>query len=334
MAKVGILGTGTWGTALGTLLSTNGHNVRMWSPVPGEIENLDKKRVHPNLPGTQIPRNIVFSSDMQSVISSAEVVVFAVPSVFMRPTAEQAVHFIENSQTVVTVVKGIESGTLFTMSEILEDVFIPERKRPAIVALSGPTHAEEVAVCLPTAIVAASGNPIAAEQVRNIFSTNYFKVYVNGDTRGCELCGALKNIIALACGISSGLGYGDNAKAAIMVRGLAEITALGTRMGCTEQTFAGLAGIGDLIVTATSEHSRNNRAGRLLGQGIAPADVLSKVGMVVEGINALPAAMQLMEKFGMELPIIRAVNAVVNRGAHPRDVIQSIMQDPRKLERS
>ncbi len=334
MAKVGILGTGTWGTALGTLLSNNGHNVRMWSPVPGEIENLDSKRVHPNLPGTQIPRNIVFSSDIQSVINSAEVVLFAVPSVFMRSTAEKAVHFIDNSQTVVTVVKGIESGTLFTMSEVLEDVFIPERKRPAIVALSGPTHAEEVAVRLPTAIVAASGNPIAAEQVRNIFSTNYFKVYVNGDTRGSELCGALKNIIALACGISSGLGFGDNAKAAIMVRGLAEITALGTRMGCTEQTFAGLAGIGDLIVTATSEHSRNNRAGRLLGQGVAPADVITRVGMVVEGINALPAAMQLMEKFGMELPIIRAVNAVVNQGAHPQDVIQSIMQDPRKLERS
>ena len=228
------------------------------------------------------------------------------------------------------VAKGIESDTLLTMTGIIAD----EIKNPTVklVALSGPTHAEEVARDLATTIVSACEDPDAARQVQDVFWGTCMRVYTNDDTLGVELCGAMKNIIALASGIAAGMGLGDNAKAALITRGIVEISRLGTAMGCNAQTFGGLAGIGDLIVTATSMHSRNNRCGMLIGQGISPAEAVKQVGMVVEGINALPAAMHLAEKYGVELPIMEAVNAIINLGADPKETVAMLMGRDKKPE--
>ena len=229
------------------------------------------------------------------------------------------------------VAKVIEADTLFTLTQIIED----ELKNPTVklVALSGPTHAEEVAKDLPTTIVSACADPGAAEFVQEVFSATCMRVYTNEDVLGVELCGAMKNIMALGSGIALGLGYGDNAKAALITRGMAEITRLGTAMGCDSRTFYGLAGVGDLIVTATSIHSRNNRCGMLLGQGVAPEEAVKQVGMVVEGIHALAAAMRLMEKYNVDMPIVRAVNAVVNQGADPRSEVMALMRREQRPEK-
>jgi glycerol-3-phosphate dehydrogenase (NAD(P)+) len=250
--------------------------------------------------------------------------------VFVRSTAKKAAPYITANQIIVDVAKGIEADTLSTMSQIIAD----ELKNPAvkIVALSGPTHAEEVAKDMPTTIVSACEDMEAARQVQEIFAGTCMRVYTNPDILGVELCGALKNVMALGSGIALGLGFGDNAKAALITRGMAEIVRLGRAMGCQESTFYGLAGIGDLIVTATSVHSRNNRCGMLLGQGVAPEDAIRQVGMVVEGIHALPAAMQLAEKYNVELPIVAAVNAVVNGGASAREQVHALMHREQKAE--
>ena len=248
------------------------------------------------------------------------------PSVFVRSTAKRAAPFVPAGQIVVDVAKGLEPGTLMTMSEVINDE-IPAAR---VVALSGPTHAEEVAQDLPTTIVSACADHDAAAFVQSVFMNACMRVYTNTDVKGVELCGALKNIIALAAGISAGIGYGDNAKAALITRGIVEITRLGVAMGCREQTFSGLAGLGDLIVTATSRHSRNNRCGYLIGQGVPPEEAIRQVGMVVEGINAIPAAMTLAEKYGVEMPIVHAVDAVVHHGADPKDVVYGLMtRDPK-----
>ena len=227
---------------------------------------------------------------------------------------------------------GIEPDTLFTMTEVLADELGKEDGPRGIrlVALSGPTHAEEVALDLPTTIVSASPDAVAAEIVQEAFTNNCMRVYTNPDIKGVELSGAMKNVIALGVGISTGLGYGDNARAALITRGIAEITRLGSAMGCNIHTFAGLAGIGDLIVTATSQHSRNNRAGQLIGQGRTPAEAVKEVGMVVEGMNALPAAIELSERYQVDMPIVQTVNAVVNQGMSPADAVRRLMtRDPK-----
>jgi glycerol-3-phosphate dehydrogenase (NAD(P)+) len=237
---------------------------------------------------------------------------------------------MKNGQIIVDVAKGIEADTLFTMTEIIAD----ELKNPTVklVALSGPTHAEEVAKDLPTTIVSACEDIAAAERVQSVFGNTCMRVYTNDDVLGVELCGAMKNIIALASGVALGLGYGDNTKAALITRGMAEIARLGEAMGCKPQTFGGLAGIGDLIVTATSIHSRNNRCGMLLGKGVPVKEAIAQVGMVVEGINALPAAMKLAEMYHVEMPIVDAVDAVVNRGADPKDTVTMLMGRDQKPE--
>ncbi len=329
MASIGVLGAGTWGVALARMLVNAGHEVTVWSALPAEIDELSRTRRQKNLPDMAIPEKTVFTKQLEEACAQKDLLLFAVPSVFVRATARAAAPYLGGNRLVADAAKGIEPDTLLTMTEVIRD----ELKNPAaLVALSGPTHAEEVARDLPTTIVSASGDLKAAEAVQDIFMTPRFRVYTNPDVKGVELCGAVKNIIALAAGISAGLGYGDNTKAALITRGMAEITRLGVAMGCREQTFAGLAGIGDLIVTATSRHSRNNRCGELIGRGVPPEEAVRQVGMVVEGVNALPAAVALSRKYGVSMPITRAVSDVVRNGRSPGDAVMELMTRDRKAE--
>lgn len=330
MKRIGVLGAGTWGMALARMLCLSGHAVTVWSAIEKEIDDMSANRKHPNLPGMEIPAEIAFTKDIETACKNQDVLLFAVPSVFVRSTARKAAPYVAAGQIIVDVAKGIEADTLFTMSQIIADEISDPTVK--IVALSGPTHAEEVARDLPTTIVSACEDETAALEVQKVFANSCMRVYTNTDVLGVELCGALKNVMALGSGIALGLGFGDNAKAALITRGMAEIVRLGRAMGCHEQTFYGLAGIGDLIVTATSIHSRNNRCGMLLGQGVAPQEAVKQVGMVVEGIHALDAAMRLMEKYNVEMPIVRAVNAVVNCGADPLAEVLKLMEREQRPE--
>ena len=330
MKKIGVLGAGTWGIALTRMLALEGHELTGWSAIEKEIDEFSVTRKHPNLPGMVIPDSVGFTKDIQSVCEGKDILLFAVPSPFVRATAAKAAPFVKAGQVIVDVAKGIEADTLFTMTQIIAD----EIKNPDVklVALSGPTHAEEVAKDLPTTIVSACEDEAAARMVQEVFSNTCMRVYTNEDVLGVELCGAMKNIMALGSGIALGLGYGDNAKAALITRGMAEITRLGIAMGCNPHTFYGLAGIGDLIVTATSVHSRNNRCGMLLGQGVPPQEAVKQVGMVVEGIHALSAAMRLIDRYNVDMPIVRAVDAVVNHGADARNEVLKLMERHQKAE--
>ncbi len=325
--SIGILSAGTWGVALARLLQRNGHQVTVWSKFQAEVDSLTATRVHPNLPGLTISEDIAFTSDAKTVCEGKDILLFAVPSVFVRETAALMAEFIPDGQIIVDVAKGIEPDTLLTMTEVIRDELCKDGKHANVklVALSGPTHAEEVALDMPTSIVSACQDLDVAEVVQDTFMDTCMRTYTNADVLGVELCGALKNIVALAAGISAGLGYGDNAKAALITRGMAEITRLGLAMGCSEQTFYGLAGIGDLIVTATSPHSRNNRCGMLIGQGVQPQEAIRQVGMVVEGVNALPAAMQLAQRHNVDMPIVTGVNAVVNGLLSPAEMGLALM---------
>ena len=332
MTKIGVLGAGTWGMALARMLCISGHQVTVWSAIEKEIDEFSATRRHPNLPGMVIPEELAFTKDIREVCEGKEVLLFAVPSPFVRATARKAAPYIRDGQIIVDVAKGIEADTLLTMTGIIES----ELQNPNVhlVALSGPTHADEVAKDLPTTIVSACRDMAVAERVQQIFGNTCMRVYTNDDVLGVELCGAMKNIIALASGVALGLGYGDNTKAALITRGMAEITRLGEAMGCKAQTFYGLAGIGDLIVTATSIHSRNNRCGLLIGQGVAPADAVKQVGMVVEGINALPAAMRLAKEYSVEMPIVAAADAVVAGRMTAEDAVERLMRREQKAEQS
>ena len=330
MKRIGVLGAGTWGMALARMLCVSGHTVSVWSALANEVEEFAATRRHPNLPGMVIPDEISFTGDIEEICKDKDILLFAVPSPLVRATARSAAPYIPNGQIIVDVAKGIEASTLMTMTQIIAD----ELKNPTVklVALSGPTHAEEVARDLPTTIVSACEDLPTAKLVQDVFFNTCMRVYTNEDVLGVELSGAMKNIIALASGIATGLGYGDNTKAALMTRGIAEVARLGIAMGCAPQTFLGLAGIGDLIVTATSVHSRNNRCGMLLGQGIKPEEAIKQVGMVVEGINALPAAMRLAEQYGVELPIMTAVNDVVNGKMTPAEAVSYLMSREKSAE--
>lgn len=327
--RIGVLGAGTWGMALARMLSNGGNYVQVWSALEEEVDEFSSTRRHKNLPGMIIPDELDFTKSIEEVCKDKDMLLFAVPSVFVRQTARAAAEFIPDGQIIADVAKGIEPETFMTMSEIIADELGP---RVHIVALSGPTHAEEVSRDMPTTIVSACRDLDIAEKVQNIVMNPVMRVYTNTDVKGVEICGALKNIIALASGICSGLGYGDNAKAALITRGLAEIRRLGTPMGCLEDTFSGLAGMGDLIVTAMSVHSRNNRCGQYIGEGLSVDEAVEKVGMVVEGINALPAAMALAEKYGVEMPVAEAVNAVIKHGADPDMEVKKLMNRERKTE--
>lgn len=331
-AKIGILGAGTWGIALARMLCNAGNSVTVWSAVEKEIDTLSSSGRHPNFPDAQLPAGIIYTKDIKDATAGMDIITFAVPSLYIRETARAAAPYIRDGQIIVDVAKGIEQETLYMMTEIIAD----EIRNPAVklVALSGPTHAEEVIKDLPTTIVSASYDKEAAEVVQRVFTTGCLRVYTNDDVRGVELCGALKNIIALAAGAVAGIGCGDNAKAALITRGIAEICRLGMAMGCREQTFGGLAGIGDVIVTATSMHSRNNRCGMMIGQGVPVDEAIRRVGMVVEGINALPAAISLAKKYDVEMPIVETVDAVISGKVQASEAIRTLMSREPKSELS
>ena len=324
MKKITILGAGTWGTALAAMLKKeNGHDVVLWSAIPNELDELSRSKKHPNLEGLVLPDGIIFESEIAQACRGADFIVFAVPSPYVRETAKKLASSLDEKTIIVDVAKGLEKGTGMTLCEVIEDEI--GRKNGGIVALSGPTHAEEVALGMPTAIVAASENAEAAEAVQREFSGSFFRVYTNSDIKGIEICGAMKNIIAICAGISTGLGYGDNARAAIVTRGMAEITRLGVAMGCSGRTFESLAGIGDLVVTCMSRHSRNHRAGVLIGKGYSVEEAKKEVGMAVEGLNALPAALELSERLCVELPFCHALSEVIMGTLDVKEAVNSLM---------
>lgn len=325
MTKIAVFGAGTWGIALARLLAVNGRDVTVWSAIPAELKSLSTTRRHPNLPGMELPSTMHYTADIAEACTGRDILLFAVPSPFVRSTAKKAAKYIPDGQLIVDVAKGIEDKTLMTMSEIIEDELVKAKRTARVVALSGPTHAEEVARDMPTLIVAASEDEAAAKAVQKAFTAPSFRVYTNTDRRGTELGGAVKNVIALAVGIALGLGYGDNAKAALITRGNAELTRLGLAMGCKPETFAGLSGMGDLIVTCTSMHSRNLHAGMLLGRGKTAEEAKAEVGQVVEGINALPAACRLAKKYKVEMPIVQSVDAILSGKLEARNALAALM---------
>ncbi len=328
--KIGVLGAGTWGVALARMLYNAGHSVTVWSAMEQEIDYLSSTGRHPKLPDVELPKGIQYTKDMETLCAEKNILLFAVPSPFVRATARRVAPFVTDEQIIVDAAKGIEEETLYTMSEIIADEI--KNTYVKIVALSGPTHAEEVVKDFPTTIVSASKDMSAAEYVQKVFNTDTMRVYTNDDIIGVELCGALKNVIALACGVATGFGCGDNARAALITRGIAEISRLGMAMGLREQTFGGLAGIGDLIVTATSMNSRNLRCGILLGKGVPVKEATEQVGMVVEGLNALPASLKLAKKYNVEMPIVEAVNAVTSGSVSVSQVVRSLMSRDLKSE--
>ena len=332
--KIGVIGAGTWGVALARMLTNSNHDVVVWSAIDEEIDSLSTTRTHKNLPGAVIPEGTKFTKTLSDAVIGMDILLLAVPSVFVRATTAKLAQFVAEGQIIVNVAKGIEENTLFMMTEVIRDELnkhsAPDNVK--LLALSGPTHAEEVARDLPTTIISACEDEETAKIVQDVFMNTCMRVYTHFDVLGVELSGALKNIIALATGISSGLGFGDNTKAALITRGIAEIRRLGLKMGCHDQTFAGLAGIGDLIVTATSEHSRNNRCGKLIGSGVEPKEAMKQIGMVVEGINALPAAIALAKKYDVEMPITETAYSVIFEGVDPKSAVLKLMTRDKKAE--
>ncbi len=329
-----ILGAGTWGVALASLLVRNGHPTVLWSAIAAELDALAATHTHPHLAGAHIPEGLRYERDIAAACRGADMVLFVTPSAYVRETAAKAAPHVEEGAILVSAAKGLEPQTLMSMTDILEDEM--RRHAPArrytVAALSGPTHAEEVACGLTTSIVAACEDEDAARRIAEVFNNTCMRVYTNTDVRGVELCGALKNIMAIAAGISRGMGLGDNALAALMTRGIAEMTRIGLAVGCRRRTFMGLAGIGDLIVTCTSRHSRNNRCGELVGAGMCYEEAAARIGMVVEGYHALVAARQLAARYDVEMPITEAVYDVLMGGMSPRDAMQRLMSRDMKNE--
>ena len=329
MAKIGIIGAGSWGIALSVLLHNNGHTITVWSALPQEIEQLKACHEHTEkLPGVKLAEDILFTTDLSNAVKEMDILVLAVPSSFTRETAHRMAGFVENGQIIVNVAKGIEEATLMTLSQVIED----EIPQADVAVLSGPSHAEEVGKGIPTTIVVGASSRATAEKIQNIFMSDVFRVYTSPDVLGIELGAALKNVVALAAGIADGLGYGDNTKAALITRGMAEISRLGMAMGGKFETFSGLSGIGDLIVTCASMHSRNRRAGILIGQGKTMEEAMAEVKMVVEGVFSTKAAMALAEKYHVELPIIEQVHEVLFCGKAAADAVKDLMIRDKKIE--
>lgn len=328
MSKIGVIGSGTWGTALAVLLTGNGHEVELWSAVPAEVEALTATRRHPNLGDTPIPEKIRVTGDLEQAMKDKELLVLSVPSVYVRETAHRMAPFLKEGQVITNVAKGIEDTTLKNLSEIIEE----ELPAARVTVLSGPSHAEEVSRGLPTTCVAGAHRRQDAELVQNLFMSPVFRVYTSPDMLGIELGGALKNVIALAAGIADGLGCGDNTKAALITRGIAEITRLGTAMGGSPETFSGLTGIGDLIVTCASMYSRNRRAGILIGKGYTMDEAMKEVKMVVEGVYSARAARALSKKYQVSMPIVEQVNEVLFDGKPAKDALYDLMLRDRRAE--
>lgn len=322
--NISILGAGTWGCALARLLHLNGHTITLWSSSPAHAAELQATGRHPKLPDTLLPRDIFYTTDLETACRQPDILLFVTASTYIRSTAAAAAPYIRPGQLILSAAKGVEAGSLFTMSQVIEDALAPTPVRMG--AISGPTHAEEVSRDMPTAMVGAAMDMETAEGICRAFSGPNMRMYPSDDLLGVELCGAFKNIIALAAGIARGLSCcGDNALAALITRGMAEVKRLGRSLGCRDETFEGLAGVGDLIVTCSSRHSRNMNAGLLLGQGLPVEEALEKIGMVVEGIHALDAAMELAAKNQVRMPITTAVNDVVHHAADPRSMLERLM---------
>lgn len=325
MEQITVLGAGSWGTALAIVLADNGHNVKLWghrSELINEINNTKKNEKY--LPGVELPAKIEGFSNLEESLADSRTVVLAVPTKAIRGVLNEITKVIKEAITIVHVSKGIEPDTLLRISEIVE-AEMPSHLLKDVVVLSGPSHAEEVSQRHITTVTSSSKNMVAAEYIQDLFINQHFRVYTNPDVIGVEIGGALKNIIALAAGITDGLGYGDNAKAALITRGLAEIARLGSKMGGNPLTFSGLTGIGDLIVTCTSVHSRNWRAGNLLGKGQKLEEVLENMGMVVEGVRTTKAAYQLAQKYEVKMPITEALYEVLFNGQSPKVAVDSLM---------
>lgn len=320
--KIAVIGSGGWGTAIAILLSSRGHNVYLWSWIQEETDRLANDRENKEfLPGVKFPETIYCTHNMAECTDGAELIITAAPSPATRTTAKQLSPHIKEGQKIVNISKGLEQGTLLRLSEVYKEE-IPQAN---ISVMSGPSHAEEVSRGLPTTNVVASENLQTAKFIQDVFMGEMFRVYTSTDIIGVELGGALKNVIALCAGISDGLGYGDNTKAALMTRGLAEIARLGKAMGADEKTFMGLSGVGDLIVTCTSMHSRNRRAGILLGQGKTLQETLDTVHMVVEGVNTATAAYNLSRKYDVSMPITEQAYKILYENKDAREAVNSLM---------
>ena len=329
MAKVSVLGAGSWGTALSLLLCKNGHEVTLWSALEDEVRMLCEKREHESkLPGVRLPEDMKITADLEDSLQDPDVAVLAVPSPFTRSTAHRMAPFVKKGQIIVNVAKGVEEHTLMTLSEIISE----EIPQADVCVLSGPSHAEEVGKGLPTTCVVSAEKRETAEYLQGIFMSPVFRVYTTPDILGVELGGALKNVIALAAGTADGLGYGDNTKAALITRGIAEISRLGTKMGARAETFYGLSGIGDLIVTCASVHSRNRKAGYLMGKGYTMQEAMDEVKMVVEGVYSARAAKSLAEKYQVEMPIIEEVNIVLFEDKPAADAVRDLLLRDKKVE--
>ena len=330
MAKIGVIGAGSWGTALSRLLANNGHDVIVWSIIEAEVKMLQEKHEHVDkLPGVKLPESMEFTTDLKKAIEGKDLLVLAVPSSFTRSTAKSMRVFVAEGQIIVNVAKGIVEHTLMTLSQIIEQ----EIPQADVAVLSGPSHAEEVGKDMPTTCVVGAKTKQTAEYIQNIFMNNaYFRVYTSPDILGIEVGAALKNVVALAAGIADGLGCGDNTKAALITRGIAEISRLGVAMGGKPETFTGLSGIGDLIVTCASMHSRNRRAGILMGQGKTMEEAMAEVKMVVEGVYSAKAARELSRKYKIDMPIIEEVNEILFENKPAKDAVKDLMFRDKKPE--
>lgn len=328
MAQIGVIGSGSWGIALASLLYHQGNQVTVWSAIKEEIEELNRTRRLRTLPDLRLPEDMIFTADLAQAMEDKELLVLAVPSIYVRQTAAKMRPFCKDGQVLVNVAKGIEDSSLKTLSAVIKE----ELPMADAAVLSGPSHAEEVSRGLPTTCVAGAGNRKTAEFIQEQFMSPVFRVYTSPDVLGIEIGGALKNVIALAAGIADGLGYGDNTKAALITRGIYEITRLGIAMGGKRETFGGLSGIGDLIVTCASMHSRNRRAGILIGRGYSMKEAMDEVQMVVEGVYSARAGLALAEKYQVPVPIIAEVNKVLFEGKPARAAVNDLMLRDRTEE--
>jgi glycerol-3-phosphate dehydrogenase (NAD(P)+) len=329
MADITIMGAGSWGIALAILLHNNGHNVKVWSVFPAEIEEFSKTRENKKcLPGVLVPEDVEFTADTEYAVTGADVIVLAVASSYTRSTAKLFAPYVKEGQFIVNVGKGIEDETLKTLCEVVED----EIPQATVAVLSGPSHAEEVGRGIPTTCVVGTKHKKDAEYLQNIFMSDVFRVYISPDVLGICIGGSLKNVIALAAGMADGLGYGDNTKAALITRGITEIARLGIAMGAQLTTFTGLSGIGDLIVTCASMHSRNRRAGILIGKGYTKDEAMKEVNMVVEGVFSAKAALSLANKYNVDMPIVYQVNEILFDNKKPDMAVRDLMLRDKRIE--
>ncbi len=330
MAHISLLGCGTWGSTLAQVLGRNGHSVTAWHYKKDVVDDMIRSRMHPNISDFEFHSNIIFKKEIQTCIEGSNCIVVAVPSHGVRNIIEKSSSFFTNKVILVNVAKGIENGSLSTMSEVIKESSNLDSGQ--IVSLYGPSHAEEVIKGNPTAMVSASSDKSSAEYVQTIFSSDTLRIYTNNDIKGVELGGSLKNVIAIAAGICDGIGFGDNSKAALMTRGIAEITRLGVAMGVNSDTFSGLSGIGDLIVTCLSIHSRNRYVGEEIGKGKTLVSILDKMDMVAEGIRTTQSVYDLSKKYQVEMPISEGVYQILFNEKNPKEIVSELMTRDLKLE--